>query len=99
MSIRKLAVAAGIALCLSACGDSPDKACFDTADHASLSDGKIKGMCDCAVSKTALALTSERDKDILALLIRNKQVPPNEAGRAKEVAIYWGMALSSCRSK
>ena len=99
MRIDKFAIAAALALGLSACGDSPDKACFDTADHAKLSDGKIKGMCDCALSKAAPMLASERDKDLLALIIRSKSVPPNEAERTREIGAYWAMVMSACRPK
>lgn len=99
MLIRRLVVAAGVLLSLSACGDSPDKACFDTADHAKLSDGKIKGMCDCALSKAASAFASDRDKDLLARVIRSKSVSPDEAERAREIAAYWATVMSTCRPR
>lgn len=99
MRIGRFILAATLALGLSACGDNPDKACFDTADHARLSDGKIKGMCDCALSKAAPMLASERDKDLLALIIRSKSVPANDAERAREIGAYWATMMSACRPK
>lgn len=99
MPITRFAAIAGILLGLSACGDSPDSACFDTADHSRLSDSKIKGMCDCALSKAAPILASERDKELLALVIRSKSVSPKEAERAKEIGAYWVTVSSICRPK
>jgi len=99
MRIARLALFVPALFALSACGDSPEKACFDTADHAKLSDGKIKGMCDCALAKAAPMATSDRDKELLSLVIRSKPVPSAETERAREIAAYWATVMSTCRPK
>lgn len=93
----RIAAVAALTVLLAGCGDDLAKACFDTADHANLSDGKIKGMCDCAVKQIDGGGFSQADRDILAAAIRGK----DEAGgkRSAEMVGYWALAMSKCRSQ
>lgn len=96
MKVRITAVAA-LTFLLAGCGDDVANACFDTADHANLSDGKIKGVCDCAVKQIDAGGFSQADRDTLAKAIRGK----DEAGgkRSAEMIGYWALAMSKCRSQ